>query len=200
MTVSPSWMESVLCSPLAMRERADRGSPCEPVHMTTILSSGRLSISKGIDDIGIIDVEITELARHTGVGEHGTTGHDDLAAALAGGVADLLQSMDVARERRDEHAARSILDGMQQIGANLGLGLGKAGDRGVGGVGQQQVDALLGKAADGGIVGVTPSMGVWSSLKSPVCITVPWLVRMNTPKAPGWSASSRRSRAKCHPN
>ena len=61
--------------------------------------------------------------------------------------------MDVARERRDEHAARSILDGMQQIGANLGLGLGKTGDRGVGGVGQQQVDALLGKAADSGIVG-----------------------------------------------
>ena len=41
-----SWMESVLCSPLAMRDRADSGSPCEPVHMTTILSSGRLSISK----------------------------------------------------------------------------------------------------------------------------------------------------------
>lgn len=42
---------------------------------------------------------------------------------------------------------------MQQIGANLGLGLGKAGDRGVGGVGEKQVDALLGKAADSGIVG-----------------------------------------------
>ena len=42
---------------------------------------------------------------------------------------------------------------MQQVGADLGLGLGKAGDRGVGGVGQQQVDALLGKAADSGIVG-----------------------------------------------
>ena len=42
---------------------------------------------------------------------------------------------------------------MQQIRANLGLGLGKARDRSVGGVGQQQVDALLGKAADSGIVG-----------------------------------------------
>ena len=114
---------------------------------------GQVIDIEGIDNIGIINVEITELARHTGVGEHGTTGHDDLAAALAGGVADLLQSMDVARERRDEHAARSILDGMQQIGTNLGLGLGKAGDRGVGGVGQQQVDALLSKAADSGIVG-----------------------------------------------
>ena len=114
---------------------------------------GQVVNIKGIDDIGIIDVEITELACHAGVGEHGTTGHDDLAAALAGGVADLLQTMDVARERGDKHAARSILNGMQQVGADLGLGLGKAGDRGVGGVGQQQVDALLGKAADGGIVG-----------------------------------------------
>ena len=53
---------------------------------------------EGIDDIGIIDVEVAQLACHAGVGEHGTTGHDDLTAALAGGVADLLQTMDVARE------------------------------------------------------------------------------------------------------
>ena len=68
---------------------------------------------EGIDDIGIVDVEVAKLARHASVGEHGTSGHDDLAAALAGGVADLLQAMDVARERCDEHASRSILDGMQ---------------------------------------------------------------------------------------
>ena len=45
-TVSPSWMESVLCSPLAMRESAESGSPWEPVHMTTIWFSGMLPISK----------------------------------------------------------------------------------------------------------------------------------------------------------
>ena len=61
--------------------------------------------------------------------------------------------MDVARKRRDEHATRRVLDGVQQVGTNLGLGLGKAGNRGVGGVGKQQVDTLLGKAADSGIVG-----------------------------------------------
>ena len=108
---------------------------------------------EGIDDIGIVDVEVAQLARHAGVGEHGTSGHDDLAAALAGGVANLLQAMDMARERRDEHAARGILDGVQQVGADFGLGLGKARNRGVGGVGKQQVDALLGKATDGGIIG-----------------------------------------------
>ena len=59
----------------------------------------------------------------------------------------------MARERRNEHAARSVLDGVQQVGTDLSLRLGKARNRGVGGVGKQQVDALLGKAADGGIVG-----------------------------------------------
>ena len=108
---------------------------------------------KGIDDIGVVDVEVAKLARHAGVSEHGATGHNDLTAALAGGIADLLQTMDVARERRNEHATRRVLDGVQQVGTNLGLGLGKAGNRGVGGVGKQQVDTLLGKAADSGIVG-----------------------------------------------
>ena len=114
---------------------------------------GQVIDIEGIDDIGIVDVEVAKLTRHAGVGKHGTSGHDDLAATLAGGVADLLQAMDVARERRDEHAARRVLDGVQQVGANLGLGLGKARNRSVSGVGKQQVDALLGKAADGGIVG-----------------------------------------------
>ena len=40
MTVSPSWMERERCSPLAMRERAESGSPWLPVQSTTILSSG----------------------------------------------------------------------------------------------------------------------------------------------------------------
>ena len=76
---------------------------------------------KGIDDIGVVDVEVAKLARHAGVSEHGATGHNDLTAALAGGIADLLQTMDVARERRDEHATRGVLDGVQQVGTNLGL-------------------------------------------------------------------------------
>ena len=108
---------------------------------------------EGIDNIGIVDVEVAQLARHTGVSEHGATGHNDLTTALAGNIADLLQTMNVTRERRDEHTTRGVLDGVQQVGTDLGLGLGKAGNSGVGGVGQQQVDALLGKAADSGIVG-----------------------------------------------
>ena len=114
---------------------------------------GQVINVEGIDDIGIVDIEVAQLARDASVGEHGATGHNDLTAALAGGIADLLQTMDVARERRDEHATRGVLDGVQQVGTNLGLGLGKAGNRGIGGVGKQQVDALLGKTADSGIVG-----------------------------------------------
>ena len=114
---------------------------------------GQVINVEGIDDIGIVDIEVAELTRHAGVSEHGATGHNNLTAALAGGIADLLQTMDVARERRDEHATRRVLDGVQQVGTNLGLGLGKAGNRGIGGVGKQQVNALLGKAADSGVVG-----------------------------------------------
>ena len=114
---------------------------------------GKVIDIESIDDIGIVDVEVTQLARHACVGEHRATGHNDLTAALAGSIADLLQTMNVTRERRDEHATRGVLDGVQQVGTDLGLGLGKAGNRGVGRVGKQQVDALLGKAADSGIVG-----------------------------------------------
>lgn len=88
---------------------------------------GQVINIEGIDDIGVIDVEVAQFTRHAGVREHGATGHNDLTTALAGGIADLLQTMDVARERRDEHATRGILDGVQQVGTNLGLGLGKAG-------------------------------------------------------------------------
>ena len=44
-TVSVSWMESDLCSPLAMRASAESGSPWLPVHSTTIFSSGMRSTS-----------------------------------------------------------------------------------------------------------------------------------------------------------
>ena len=45
-TVSFAVMESDLCSPLAMRASAESGSPWEPVHSTTILSSSMRSTSK----------------------------------------------------------------------------------------------------------------------------------------------------------
>ena len=44
-TVSDSWIERDLCSPLAMRASAESGSPWLPVQSTTIFSSGMRSTS-----------------------------------------------------------------------------------------------------------------------------------------------------------
>ena len=44
-TVSSAVMERLLCSPLAMRARAESGSPWLPVQSTTIFSSGSFSTS-----------------------------------------------------------------------------------------------------------------------------------------------------------
>ena len=40
MTVSPSSISMVRCSPFEMRASAERGSPCDPVHMMTTCSGG----------------------------------------------------------------------------------------------------------------------------------------------------------------
>ncbi len=69
------------------------------------------------------------------------------------GVADLLKTVNVARERSDEHATLGILDDLIQGGAHLGLGLGETRGRSVGGVREKQVDARLSKAVDGAVVG-----------------------------------------------
>ena len=114
---------------------------------------GQVADLECIDQVALVDLEIAQLARHAGVREHRATGHDDLAVALLGGVADLLQTMDMARERGHEHAARGVLDGMEDLRSDLGLGLGEARNRGVGGVGEQKVDPLLGELADRRVVG-----------------------------------------------
>ena len=107
----------------------------------------------GIDDIGLVDLEIAELPRDAGVGEHGATGDHDLATALLGGVAYLLETVDMAGEGRDEHAARSVLDRRVQRGADLSLRPGESRDGRVGGIGKQQVDPLLGELVDRRVVG-----------------------------------------------
>ena len=40
-TVSPSSIEIVLWLPFAIRARADKGSPCDPVHITTYELEGQ---------------------------------------------------------------------------------------------------------------------------------------------------------------
>ena len=108
---------------------------------------------ESVHQVGLIDLEVAELARHAGVREHGAPCHHDLAVAGLGGVADLLQAMDVAGEGRDEHAALGVLDDVQQRRTHLRLGFGEPGDGGVGGVGHEQVDALLAELGDGAVIG-----------------------------------------------
>ena len=120
--------------------------------MTTILFSGMPESSR-IDHVLLVDAQVTELASDAGVGEHRAPGDDDLATASLGGIADLLQTMDMAGEGRDEHAALGILDRIVERVTDLGLGLGEARNDGVSRVGQEQVDADLGEAGDGAVIG-----------------------------------------------
>ena len=114
---------------------------------------GHVADVKGIDDVLVGDLEVAELAGDLGVRDHGAARHDDLAAHGRRGVAHLLQTVDVAREARDEHATRRVLDDVPEGGAHRGLTRGEAGHVGVRGVGEHEVDALLAKAVDGVVVG-----------------------------------------------
>ena len=61
--------------------------------------------------------------------------------------------MDVAGEGSDEDATLGVLDRMEDRRTDLRLGLGEARDGGVGGVGHEQVDALLAELCERTVVG-----------------------------------------------
>ena len=61
--------------------------------------------------------------------------------------------MDVAGEGSDEDATLGVLDRMEDRRTDLRLGLGEARDGGVGGVGHEQVDALLAELCECAVVG-----------------------------------------------
>ncbi|MDH6188157.1 hypothetical protein M2168_001189 [Streptomyces sp. CZ24] len=80
----------------------------------------------------------------------------DPAAVLVGGVQDLLDAVDVAGEaRHDDPLVRVGEDVAQDVG-DVALGRHEAGDLGVGGVGQQEVDALLAELRERRQVGEPP--------------------------------------------
>jgi hypothetical protein len=114
---------------------------------------GELLEVVGVDDVLVGNAQVAKLTGNLGVGDHGAARHHDLAPNRHGGVADLLQAVDMARERRHEDATRSVLDDMAQRGANGRLGRREAGTRGIGGVGEQDVDTLGSEAVDGSVVG-----------------------------------------------
>ena len=172
-------LEGVVCSPLGHARQAPlRGSPCEPVHMhDDACSSGNLSMSKASMMSFIVDVEVAELARDAGVVDHGAAGDDDLALRTCDrGVAHLLQAVHVARERRDEDAALGARDDVAaasrrpppRTGGEALAEPSRSWSRSAAGRRPGRRSALSAAKSV-----LTPSMGVWSSLKSPVCSTEP---------------------------
>ena len=70
-----------------------------------------------------------------------------------GGIQHLLHAVHVAGEARDDHPARRLGDDALEHRADVALGRGEARDIGVGGVRQEQVDALLTEPGEGAQVG-----------------------------------------------
>ena len=69
------------------------------------------------------------------------------------GIQHLLHAVHVAREARDDHAARRLADHLVEHGADRALERREAGDVGVRGVDEEQVDALLAEPGEGAQVG-----------------------------------------------
>ena len=113
----------------------------------------------GVDDVVAVDVEVPQVLGDLGVLHHGAAGDHHLAAAGHGGVVDLLDAVDVAREGGHDHPLLGARDDRAQGLAHLGLALGELGLLGVGGVAHHQVDAQVPKVAQGVEVGADPVDG-----------------------------------------
>ncbi len=106
-----------------------------------------------VDDEALGDAQVAEVGRDLHVADHRAAHERDLAAVLLGGVEHLLDPVHVAREAGDDDAlgrrAEHLLDG----GREVLLGGRETGDLRVGGVGEEEVHALLAEARERGEVG-----------------------------------------------
>ena len=97
-TTSSSPMRSHLFSPVAMSERADIGSPCEPVEITHT-SPGRHAVDVlDVDLHAVGDADDAEPRAELDVLAHGAAEGGHLAAVGHRGVDDLLHPVHVAGE------------------------------------------------------------------------------------------------------
>ena len=71
----------------------------------------------GVEDVLLGDVEVAELAGDLGVVDHRAASDDDLATACDRRVTDLLDAVDVARERGDDHALLGLREDRAQRAA-----------------------------------------------------------------------------------
>ena len=107
-----------------------------------------------IDDVLVGDLQISQLASDIGVLHHGAAGDDHLAPVCHGGIADLLQAMDMAGERRDDDAALCLRDDALKLLADFGLAGREVGVGGVRGIRHHQVNALFGEACKSAEIGM----------------------------------------------
>src|SRR6478735_6908260 len=106
-----------------------------------------------VDQDAVGHLEVAELGRDAHVAHHRPAHHGDLAAGLLGSVEHLLDAVHVAAEAGDDDAPLGVPEHLVDGGGDLELGGGEARDVGVGGVGQEEVDALLPQPREGAQVG-----------------------------------------------
>ncbi len=99
------------------RECRERLALAAGTHHDDLL--GRESVRiESVDDVLVVDLQVAEFAGDLGVGDHRAAGDDDLAVGRDRRVADLLDAVDVAGERRRDHALVGVLDDVAQRGSH----------------------------------------------------------------------------------
>ena len=97
----------------------------------------------GVDEDVVRHLQVAELAGDGDVGHHAATDDQNLASRGHGGVGHLLNAVDVGGKGGDQHLARAFWHDLLQGLAHGALRQGVSLSFHVGGVGQQQQDALL---------------------------------------------------------
>ena len=100
----------------------------------------------GIDEVLIGDIEVPQFAGDIGVLDHGTARDHDLAPVGDRGIADLLQTVDMARERSDDHAPLRLGDDAREVLPHFPLRGRERRLLRVRGVGEQQIDPDVAEA------------------------------------------------------
>ena len=143
----------IMWSRLAIRASAAIGSPWDPVQIRVILLSAQLLEHLELDHQALGDVQVAEVAGETHVADHRATDEGHLAAVLVGGVEHLLDAVHVAGKAGHHDPPRRRTEHLLDRRCQVALGDLETRDLGVGGVDEQQVDALLAEAGEGAQVG-----------------------------------------------
>ena len=107
----------------------------------------------GVDEVLVVDAEVSEASRDVGVLNHRAAGYDNLASARDRGIADLLHAMDMACEGRDDDAALGLRDYVVEVLPHLALGWRERLLEGIRRVREHEVDSIAAKTRQRSEVG-----------------------------------------------